>query len=146
MFEQAARARLICDRLGGLAPVVTRQIEAKMLPTAGEVRISSLTAKLRRLTLAAPGPEAAEQHLQGTANRRVSVDREDDDSKPARPKVLVQVTLSLPTLLALATRDTDNGRSAPVHSRIGHVAKNPCGWSCEGDANEVLTWTSPPPF
>ncbi|MDX6242545.1 MAG: hypothetical protein QOE76_268 [Frankiales bacterium] len=290
------RARLICDRLGGLAPVVARQIEAKVLPTAGEVRISSLTAKLRRLTLAAQGAEAAEQHLQGAANRRVSVDREpaepgllglhaylppettvavrealeakaaefakadkamrakngtrrrtkdqrladalawfvlgsdeDDDSKPARPKILVQVTMSLPTLLALRdnsgelpgygpipaeiarrlAEDADwqrfihepvtgylldygnqryrqpddlrrftkardvkdrfpgSNRSArfgdgdhvqpyeegrggntsaanvALLSRIGHVAKTHGGWSCVGDANEVLTWTSP---
>ncbi|MDX6258027.1 MAG: hypothetical protein QOJ11_4361, partial [Frankiales bacterium] len=28
-------------------------------------------------------------------------------------------------------------------SRIGHLAKTHGGWKCEGDANNVLTWTSP---
>ncbi|MDX6242310.1 MAG: hypothetical protein QOE76_33, partial [Frankiales bacterium] len=28
-------------------------------------------------------------------------------------------------------------------SRIGHIAKTHGGWTCAGDANGVLTWTSP---
>ena len=28
-------------------------------------------------------------------------------------------------------------------SRIGHIAKTHNGWTCEGDANGILTWTSP---
>ncbi|MDX6206936.1 MAG: hypothetical protein QOF39_2993, partial [Frankiales bacterium] len=28
-------------------------------------------------------------------------------------------------------------------SRIGHLAKTHGGWTCQGDANGVLTWTSP---
>jgi hypothetical protein len=28
-------------------------------------------------------------------------------------------------------------------ARIGHIAKTHNGWTCEGDANGILTWTSP---
>lgn len=290
------RARMICDRLGGLDPLVAREIEANVLATAGDLKVSSLGSKLRRLVLAAQGPEAVEEHLEGSGNRRVTVDREraepgllglhaylppettvavrealeskaaefakadkaqhasdgtpkrtkdqrladalawfvlgpDEDcpAKPARPKILVQVTMSLPTLLALRDNtgelpgygpipaeiarrfandadwqrfvhepvtgyllDYGNSRYRPpdelrrfitardvkdrfpgsarsarfgdgdhlvpyedgvggstssanmsMLSRIGHVAKTHGGWRCAGDANGVLTWTSP---
>ncbi len=290
------RARVICDKLGGLAPSVARAIEARVLPTAAEIRLASLSAKLRRLVLAAQGPQAAEEHRQGMLNRRVTVDREpsepgllglhaslppettlairqaleikaaefakadkaqyaedstpkrtkdqrladalawfvlgpaeDDANKPARPKILVQVTMSLPTLLALRDntgelpgygpipaeiarrlaedaewqrlvhepvtgylldvgkeryrppaemleftrlrdgqdrfpgscrgarfadgdhvvefREGEGGSTSSANiamlSRIGHVAKTHGGWRCEGDANGILSWTSP---
>ena len=305
------RARMICDKLGDLDPLVAQQIEAQVLPTAADLRLSGLSAKLRRLRLAAQGPAAADEHLQGLANRRVVTDREssepgllglhaylpaettvavrealeakaaefakadkaagpdgaakpdeaakagradeeaarrtkdqrladalawfvlgpDQDAphQPARPTIVVQVTMSLPTLLALRdntgelpgygpipaeiarrlatdaewqrfvhepvtgylldygkeryrppddvreftiARDVNDrfpgsARSARLAdgdhiepyeegeggstsssnisrlSRAGHVAKTHGGWSCEGDANGPLTWTSP---
>jgi Domain of unknown function (DUF222) len=293
------RARLICDKLGGLEPSVAQQIEARVLPTASTITLASLSAKLRRLVLSAQGPDAVDEHLQGLANRRIFVDREpaepgllglhaylaaettvavrealeakaaefaradkaarakgddgddqrrtkdqrladalawfvlgpdeDDASRPARPKILVQVTVSLPTLLALrdntgelpgygpipaeiarmfaedadwqrfvhepvtgylldvgneryrrpeemhrftqardvkdrfpgsnrSARFGDDDHVRPYEkgnggntssanlaslSRIGHIAKTHGGWQCEGDANGVLSWTSP---
>jgi hypothetical protein len=189
------RARLICDRLGGLAPAVAQQIEAKVLPTAGELRMSSLTAKLRRLALAAQGPDAAEQHLQGAANRRVTLDREpaepgllglhaylppettvamrealeakaaefakadkarqaqdgtprrtkdqrladslawfvlgpdeDEPSRPARPKILVQVTMSLPTLLALRDNAGELPGYGPIPADIARRLAEDADW------------------
>jgi hypothetical protein len=296
------RARRICEHLQGLPAQVAQQIEARVLPTAADLRLPSLLAKLRRLVLAAQGPDAAVEHLQGQANRRVTLDTEppepgllglhaylpahtavavrqaleakakefaradrntrqqtaEDGAEPARrrtrdqrladalawyvlgpdehdpstpqqPKILVQLTMSLTTLLHLrdnaaelpgygpipadiarilaqdadwqrfihhpvtgylldvgdtlyrppppmrrftqardvkdrfpgANRsaylaDSDHvqpfapgtgGHTASTNlaslSRIGHIAKTHGGWTCHGDANNTLTWTSP---
>jgi hypothetical protein len=296
------RARRICEKLEGLEPAVARTIEAQVLPTAAKIRLSSLTAKLRRWVLAAAGDDAVAEHLQGKAKRRVTVDSEpsepgllglhaylppeitvairealeakaaefaksdraardqasqdgaepgerrtkdqrladalawfvlgadeDDPARPQRPKIVVQLTMSLVTLLHLRNnaaelpgygaipadiarmlaedadwqrfvhepvtghlldvgdeiyvqpppmrrftkaRDVkdrfpgscrsarcgdgdhvkpfDPGKGGPTASanismlsRVGHVAKTHGGWACEGDANGVLTWTSP---
>ena len=290
------RARIICDKLTGLDPDVARRIEARVLPTAAQVKVATLTDKLRRARLAAQGPEAAQEHAQGLVNRRVVTDREpsepgllglhaylpaettlavrevleskaaefaradkarhkvdgspkrtkdqriadalawhvlgpadDDPSTPARPRVVVQLTMSLPTLLALRdnpadlpgygpipaqvarhlahdadwhrfvhdpvtgylldcgndhyrptdelrqfliNRDVtdrfpgshrkahhgDNDHTEPYQqgtgghtsatgmsmlARIGHIAKTHNNWTCTGDANGILTWTSP---
>jgi hypothetical protein len=298
----AYRVRLICEKLAGLDPQTAREIEARVLPTAGQLKIGSLQAKLRKQVLAARGDDAVAEHLAGIANRRVTVDRdvaepgllglhaylpaetavavrdtleakaqefgradkasqqqakndgrepaprrskdqrladalawyvlgpdEQDPSRPARPKILVQLTISLTTLLHLRehpgdlggygpipadiarilARDADwqrfihhpvtgylldagpnlyrpppalaqftdvrdvtdrfpgSNRSAhlgdldhrepfqqgtgghtsaknmPRLSRTGHIAKTHNGWKCEGDANGILTWTSP---
>ena len=296
------RARRICEKLDGLEPAVARIIEARVLPTAGQIRLSSLTAKLRRWVLGARGDDAVAEHLQGNANRRVRVESEpseagllalhaylppettiavrealeakaaqfatadradrdrasrvgaqpeprrskdqrladalawfilgpdeNDPARPQRPKIVVQVTMSLTTLLHLRNNpaelpgygaipadiarmlatDADwqrfvhepvtghlldigdetytqppamrrftkardlhdrfpgsarsarfgdgdhvepfdrgtGGRTASANiamlSRTGHVAKTHGGWTCQGDANGVLTWTSP---
>jgi hypothetical protein len=294
------RVRLICDKLDGLDPEVAQQIEARVLASAGQVKIGTLQAKLRKQVLAAKGPEAVNEHLAGVANRRVTMDRDvgepgllglhaylpaetavavrealetkagefaradkaaaaqaradgtepvqrrtkdqrladalaffalgpdpDDPSHAARPQVRVQVTIGLTTLLHLREHPGDlagygpipadiarvlaqdgdwqrfvhhpvtgylidvgpdvyrppaalarftqardvtdrfpgSDRSArfadldhqrpfddgghtsaqnmPRLSRIGHIAKTHNGWKCAGDANGVLTWTSP---
>ena len=296
------RARRICEKLEGLDPDVARKIEGRVLATAADLRLSSLLAKLRRLVLAAQGPDAVRAHLQGMANRRLTVDQEpseqgllglhaylpaetavavraaieakakelagadraardqalreglelvdrrtrdqrladalamlilgadqDDPTRPQRPKIVVQLTMSLTTLMHLRdnaaelpgygpipadiarmlAQDADwqrfvhhpvtgylmdvgpdayrqpapmrrftqardvkdrfpgSNRSAylgdgdhveafvPGHGghtaaanisnlgRLGHIAKTHGGWTCHGDANDVLTWTSP---
>ncbi len=295
------RARRICEKLAGLPAQEAQWIEAAVLPTAGTIRLGSLTAKLRRLALKARGDDAVAELVAGAANRRVTVDSEpnepgllglhaylpaetavavrealevkaaefaradkaardqaaaegtelvrrskdqrladalawfclgpdpQDPAQPARPQVTVQVTVSLPTLLhlrdnpgALAgygsipadiarmlaqdgswqrlvhenvtgylldvgnetyrppaairrfiqARDVKDrfpgssrsarfgdgdhvepyeessggptaSRNLQCLSRIGHIAKTHGGWTCHGDANDVITWTSP---
>ncbi|MDX6230356.1 MAG: hypothetical protein QOI76_3746 [Frankiales bacterium] len=70
------RARRIAEELRNLDPVTAREIEAKVLGTAAEVRVPTLVRRLRRLVLVAQGPEAVAAHLAGLAARRVVVDTE----------------------------------------------------------------------
>ncbi|MDX6204726.1 MAG: hypothetical protein QOF39_783, partial [Frankiales bacterium] len=96
----AYRARLIVEKLTGLDPAVARVIEARVLPTAGQLRLSSLLAKLRRLVLAAHGPDAVAAHLHGVANRRVRIDTE-----PGEPGLL-GLHAYLPAQTTVAVRNT----------------------------------------
>ena len=61
----AYRARRIVAELRGLDAVTAQQIEAKVLGTAADVRVPSLIRRLRRLVLAAQGPEAVQAHQAG---------------------------------------------------------------------------------
>src|SRR4051794_16261833 len=49
------RARRICEALAGLQPEVARQIEAKVLPSAGTVSLRTLSRRLRTAVLKAQG-------------------------------------------------------------------------------------------
>ena len=72
----AYRARRIAEELRTLDPVTAQRSRAKVLDTAGTVRVPSLVRKLRRLVLAAQGPAAVQAHQAGAAQRRVVVDTE----------------------------------------------------------------------
>jgi hypothetical protein len=83
-----------------LEVVVAQRIEAQVLSNAARVRLGSMNAKLRRLVLAAKGPDAAREHRAGVRNRRVVV-----DSEPSEPGLL-GVHAYLPAQVAVAFRDT----------------------------------------
>src|SRR4051794_18668158 len=93
------RARRICEKLDGLEPDVAQDIEAQVLRNAGSIKFASMTAKLRRLVLAAKGPAAADEHRQGVKNRRVVIDTE-----PTEPGLL-GVHAYLPAEVAVAVRE-----------------------------------------
>jgi hypothetical protein len=93
------RVRLICDKLDGLDPEVAQQIEARVLASAGQVKVGTLQAKLRKQVLAAKGPEAVNEHLAGVANRRVTMDR--DVGEPG----LLGLHAYLPAETAVAVRE-----------------------------------------
>ena len=94
------RVRRICEKLDGLPGEVARDIEARVLVNAGSIKLGSMTAKLRRLVLAAKGPDAAREHREGARNRRVFLDTE-----PAEPGLL-GVHAYLPAEVAVAVRET----------------------------------------
>ena len=64
----AYRARRIAQELRTLDPGTARDIETRVLGTAGTVRVPSLIRKLRRLVLAAQGPAAVQAHQAGQPN------------------------------------------------------------------------------
>jgi hypothetical protein len=98
----AFRARKISDSLGVLAdrdPEAARAVEAQVLTNAADIKLPSLTSKLRRLVLAATDPEEAlVEHLEGGRGRRVRV-----DSEPAEPGLL-GLHAYLPAEVAVAVR------------------------------------------
>ena len=100
------RARRIVEKLAGLDPQVAQAIEAKVLPTAAQLKMGSLLAKLRKLVLAARGDDAVEEHLQGIADRRVRIDTEPSQSG------LLDLHASLPaeTTVAIRTALEDKAR------------------------------------
>jgi hypothetical protein len=99
----AYRARKISDSLADLAvraPNTARDIEAQVLTNAADLKLPSLTSKLRRLVLAARDPEEAlEEHLEGARDRRVRV-----DSEPGEPGLLgLHAYLPAETTVAVRT-------------------------------------------
>ena len=100
------RARRICEKLDGLEPAVARIIEARVLPTAGQIRLSSLTTKLRKWVLGARGDDAVAEHLHGNAHRRVRV-----ESQPSQAGLL-GLHAYLPPETTVAVREALEAKAA----------------------------------
>ena len=78
-----------------------------MLTNAADIKLPSLTSKLRRLVLAARDPEEAlEEHLEGARDRRVLV-----DSQPSEPGLL-GLHAYLPAETAVAVRTALEAKAA----------------------------------
>jgi hypothetical protein len=93
------RARLICEQLADLDPAVARGIEARILPTAHEVTVASLSRRLRKAVLAAATHDTAAEHRRGADARRVVLGREPAEAG------LLGMHAYLPAEQAVAVRE-----------------------------------------
>ena len=136
----AYRARKISDSLADLAtraPDTARAIEAQVLINAAELKLPSLTSKLRRLVLAARDPEEAlEEHLEGARGRRVQV-----DSEPAEPGLL-GLHAYLPAETAVAVRTALEAKAAEFASADKKTAAGSTGQRRTKDQRmaDALAW------